>query len=118
MAAPRSGSTLLFETLAASPAIWTIGGEGHHIIEGVPELRSCIPGVTSNRLTEQHASDSVASCHYRRFLGELRNIDGKRLLDCGHAGLVRMLEETPKKCLAYSTDQPGFPGCILYLPVS
>ena len=68
MAAPRSGSTLLFETLATSPAVWTIGGEGHHIIEGMPELRPGAPGVTSNRLTEKHASDGVVSGLYQRFL--------------------------------------------------
>ena len=29
LSAPRAGSTLLWETLAASSQVWTIGGEGH-----------------------------------------------------------------------------------------
>ena len=32
---PRSGSTLLFETLSLSPDLWTVGGESHGVIEGV-----------------------------------------------------------------------------------
>jgi hypothetical protein len=116
MAAPRSGSTLLFEALAASPAIWTIGGEWHHIIKGIPELRPGTPGVTSNRLTEQHASDSVVSRLYQRFLGELRNTGGRRLLDCGHAGLVRMLEKTPKNALRIPLINRVFPDAYyIYL---
>ena len=35
LAAPRSGSTLLFETLAESPGVWTVGGESHSFIEGI-----------------------------------------------------------------------------------
>jgi hypothetical protein len=116
MAAPRSGSTLLFEALAASPAIWTIGGEWHHIIKGIPELRPGTPGVISNRLTEQHASDSVVSRLYQRFLGELRNTGGRRLLDCGHAGLVRMLEKTPKNALRIPLINRVFPDAYyIYL---
>ena len=38
LAAPRSGSTLLFETLAAAKDAWTIGGESHHVIEGLQSL--------------------------------------------------------------------------------
>ena len=33
VAAPRSGSTLLFETLLRSPTLWTIGGESHAIFQ-------------------------------------------------------------------------------------
>ncbi len=35
---PRSGSSLLFETLAAAPELHTIGGESHEVIEAVPAL--------------------------------------------------------------------------------
>src|SRR5262249_26964354 len=35
---PRSGSSLLFETLAKAPAVYTIGGESHAIFEGMPAL--------------------------------------------------------------------------------
>lgn len=109
MAAPRSGSTLLFETLAVSQAVWTIGGEGHHIIEGIPALRPGAPGVNSNRLTEQHASDSVVSVLYQRFLQSLRNAEGVRLLDVEDAGRVRMVEKTPKNALRIPLINSVFP---------
>ena len=32
------GPSVLFETLARSPTVWTIGGESHQVIEGVPGL--------------------------------------------------------------------------------
>jgi len=55
IAAPRSGSTLLFETLAVSHSICTLGGESHGAIEGAqPELRPGAPGVDSNRLERRH----------------------------------------------------------------
>ncbi len=56
IAAPRSGSTLLFETLAASARVTTVGGESHEMIEGLPELRPGAPGVNSNRLEARQAT--------------------------------------------------------------
>jgi len=47
VAAPRSGSTLLFETLAASDQLVTVGGEAHWLVESVDELRVGAPGVDS-----------------------------------------------------------------------
>ena len=47
VASPRSGSTLLFETLAAHGAMATLGGEAHWLFEGEPELR---PGICHYRL--------------------------------------------------------------------
>ncbi len=61
VAAPRSGSTLLFETLAVSPQLCTVGGEAHWLVEGIPALRPGAPGIDSNRLTAEHATESVAS---------------------------------------------------------
>ena len=47
---PRSGSTFLFETLAQSPDVFTIGDESHQLIEGVPTLAPESRGFESNRL--------------------------------------------------------------------
>src|SRR5207248_425512 len=47
VAAPRSGSTLLFETLAGSPDFFTVGGESHEVIEGIPALRPHSRGFSS-----------------------------------------------------------------------
>ncbi|MGH1559696.1 sulfotransferase [Caulobacter segnis] len=58
VAAPRSGSTLLFETLARSQALCTVGGEAIRLVEGLAELRPGAGGVESNRLTEADATDA------------------------------------------------------------
>ena len=52
VAAPRSGSTLLFETLAAHRSIATLGGEAHWLVEDMPELRPGASVTDSNRLTQ------------------------------------------------------------------
>lgn len=96
IAAPRSGSTLLFETLAASHDVATLGGEAPWLIEGIPALRPGAPGVESNRLTAAHASDAVAA----RIVTELmeRRVDaaGRRVAD---GATYRLLEKTPRNSL-------------------
>ena len=43
VAAPRSGSTLLFETLAVTPQLHTLGGEAHWLVELIPQLKPGAP---------------------------------------------------------------------------
>ena len=50
VAAPRSGSTLLYETLAVSPELHTVGGEAHWLIEQFPDWQPESGQVDSNRL--------------------------------------------------------------------
>jgi len=50
VAAPRSGSTLLYELLAKSDRFWTIDGESEGVIEGVPTLHPATRGFESHRL--------------------------------------------------------------------
>ncbi len=96
VAAPRSGSTLLFETLAASEQLVTVGGEAHWLVEGVAELRVGAPGVDSNRLSADAYSPALA--------GSLRSAIVDRLVDpAGRAVNAldgrRFLEKTPKNSL-------------------
>ena len=77
LAAPRSGSTLLFETLADARDVWTIGGESHQIIEGIKALNPNAALVDSNRLTEAHASRPVIQLVRRRFARHLRDREGR-----------------------------------------
>ena len=60
--APRSGTGLLFEALARSPTVWSIGGESHALIEGVPGLHPAARGFDSNRPdpNRRHAGDGRA----------------------------------------------------------
>jgi hypothetical protein len=96
VAAPRSGSTLLYETLAVTPQLHTLGGEAHRLIESHAELRPGAPGVDSNRLTadmldvelEERILDSIA----------------ERAVDAVGASVdptreSRFLEKTPKNAL-------------------
>lgn len=97
VAAPRSGSSLLFETLAVTPQFWTVAGESHWLVESMPELRPGAPGVDSNRLTAAQCSDAVAARIEEELLENLRDPEG-RALPAG-AGSVRVLEKTPKNAL-------------------
>jgi Sulfotransferase family/Aspartyl/Asparaginyl beta-hydroxylase len=94
--APRSGSTLLFETLAVSPSLCTLGGEAHWLVENIPELRPGAPGVDSNRLRAEHATESIALTIDRML--------AKRMLDSNQRPVapestLRWLEKTPKNAL-------------------
>jgi hypothetical protein len=96
IAAPRSGSTLLFETLAVSRQLFTLGDEGHELIEGLPELQPGAPDVDSNRLEARHASPSIAARIRARILERARSRSGA---PAPSTGPVRFLEKTPKNAL-------------------
>lgn len=92
---PRSGSTLLFETLARARGIFTIGGESQRVIEEIAALHPSAHGWDSNRLTAEDATREVVATLREHFAAELRNRDERRPA----AGAVRMLEKTPKNAL-------------------
>ncbi|HVY82043.1 MAG TPA: sulfotransferase [Steroidobacteraceae bacterium] len=96
IAAPRSGSTLLFETLAVSEQLHTLGGEGHELIEGLRELQPGAPGVDSNRLDAGHASVAVREDIIQQMLREARDAHGR---SPAPAASIRFLEKTPKNAL-------------------
>lgn len=95
VSSPRSGSTMLFEALAQAPGVFTIGGESHALIEGVPELSPARNGLDSNRLTADSATPAVSAALRDRFRAALRDRAGA----APGAGRVRMLEKTPKNSL-------------------
>lgn len=96
VSAPRSGSTLLFETLATSSQLCTVGGEAHWLVEGIEGLRPGAPGVDSNRLTAEHATDAIAEDIREEILSRLQDNAGQQLPEPGHR---RFLEKTPKNSL-------------------
>jgi hypothetical protein len=96
IAAPRSGSTLLFETLATSEQLYTLGGEGHELIEGLPDLQPGAPGVDSNRLDAGHVTPLVAERIVAHMLREARDAHSQPPAD---TATVRFLEKTPKNAL-------------------
>ena len=103
VAAPRSGSTLLFETLAATPQLHTVGGEAHWLVESIPELRPGAPGIDSNRLTAAQRTDGIARQIVQGILSRLQGQSSGRTDD------VRLLEKTPKNALRIPFFDAVFP---------
>jgi hypothetical protein len=108
---PRSGSTLLFETLAQAPDLYTVGGESHLLIEGIPALAPAAHGWASNRLTADDAKAAPVEQLAGIFYNELRDRDGRRA-----DGPVRMLEKTPKNALRVPFFDSAWPDAtFVYL---
>jgi hypothetical protein len=94
VSSPRSGSTLLFETMLKAPDLYTIGTESHGLIEGMRRFHPASLGWSSNRLTEADVVPIAAEELSRRFYLSLSDRDGAK-----PEGRVRMLEKTPKNSL-------------------
>lgn len=105
LSSPRSGSTLLFETMSQAPALYTIGGESHQMIEQVPGLAPRDRNFDSNVLTDADASEERVAALRRHFHAALRDRAGQR----PGAGRVRMLEKTPKNALRIRFLRRVFP---------
>lgn len=92
---PRAGSTLLFETLARAPQVFTIGHESHALLEGLAELHPAAHGFDSNRVDAAAGHPDLVAELRRRFQSELRDRDRQAPTQWP----VRMLEKTPKNAL-------------------
>jgi hypothetical protein len=111
---PRSGSTLLFETLAKARGAWTIGGESHALIETIRELHPASHDFESNRLTARDATPEIAAELIERFVAELRDRDGEPPPPDAHG--LQLVEKTPKNSLRIPFLAALFPDArFLYL---
>ena len=102
VSAPRAGSTLLFETLALFPEIWTIGGESHAIFEDIPELHPAAKNYSSNRLTAADADPRIATLLKKGFIRQLQNQKGDFYLHMPlhqRPSSLCFMEKTPKNAL-------------------
>lgn len=113
IAAPRSGSTLLFETLSASSQFWTLGDEAHWLVESIPELQPGASGVDSNRLTNAHCTAEISQRISDELLANVQDAGGNRLSQT--AGEVRVLEKTPKNALRIPFFLEMFPDARFVL---
>jgi hypothetical protein len=114
VAAPRSGSTLLFETLARARDLWTIGGESHEVFESIPRLTPANRSFDSNRLTAADADSPTAAILRANFLALLRDRDGRSLP--ARVESFRLLEKTPKNSLRLPFLNAIFPDArFIYL---
>ncbi len=107
VAAPRSGSTLLFETLATTPQLHTLGGEAHWLVESIEELRPGAPGIDSNRLVAAHTQGGVAQRILDGVLCNLRDSQGQAASVALEE--IRLLEKTPKNALRVPFFNAIFP---------
>jgi len=108
---PRSGSSLLFETLAQSPDLYTIGGESHGLIEGIPALDTVSRGYESNALGRDDATPLVAEQLRTRFRAAAFDRDRKP-----PGNTFRLLEKTPKNALRIPFLDRVFPDALfIYL---
>jgi len=97
VAAPRAGSTLLYEALAVNSSFCTLGGEAHWLVENIPSLRPGWPGVDSNRLTGSHATDAIAE-HVAESILRRAMSSTHESVKLSASGL-RLLEKTPKNAI-------------------
>ena len=106
LSTPRSGSTLLFETLAQAPDLYTTGHESHQTIESISPLHPAAHNYDSNRLVASDATPQVIAALKANFTQDLRDRDG-------HApaagATVRLLEKTPKNALRVPFMAAVFP---------
>jgi LPS sulfotransferase NodH len=109
IAAPRSGSTLLYETLAVHDALCTLGGEAHWLVESISELQLGSPGVASNRLDAGHANEAIRSEILQRIAEKLVDSRGQPITT---AARRRMLEKTPKNALRIPFFNRLFPDAF------
>ena len=112
LSSPRSGSTLLFETLLRAPSLYTVGGESHVQIEGIPALHPSARDFASNALDANAATTELITHLRERFDTALRDRDGQR----PPPGPIRFLEKTPKNALRIPFLRKVFPDAhFVYL---
>jgi hypothetical protein len=112
IAAPRSGSTLLYETLAASRQLANLGGEAPWLVEDIPALCPGAPGVDSNRLLAGQATTAVSVQIRAQVLARLRDAGGGAV---GPDATLRLIEKTPKNTLRVPFFDRIFPDAQFVL---
>lgn len=108
VAAPRSGSTLLYETLGYHEQLMHYDDESHNIIESIPSLS--IDANDSNHLNAEHATKSISQQLKAHFLTRL---DPKEI---SQKKQIKFLEKTPKNALRIDFLNAAFPNArFIYL---
>lgn len=111
VSSPRAGSSLLFQTMAQAPEIFTIGGESHILIETIPGLHPRERGWSSNCLEATDAIPPVVDELAGRLHAALRDRNGR-----APAGRAMMIEKTPKNSLRIPFLAAVFPDArFVYL---
>src|SRR6266851_3212259 len=112
IAAPRSGSTLLYDLLRHSSELWSLDGESEGIIEGVAALHPAARNFDSHRLTDLDADDEARRFVTAGLLAGLRDRSNAHYLgsaDHTQHLSVRVVEKTPENCLRVPFLAATFP---------
>lgn len=113
LSAPRSGSTLLFETLKCADHFWSIGSESHIIFNAFPELHASSKKFNSGVLNAKDANPEL--CHLMRAFFLLLLVDNKgqhylNLPENERPASITLLEKTPRNALNTPFLNILFPG--------
>jgi len=116
LAPPRSGSTLLFETLAASHHFCSIGDESHRVIESFYSLHPASKKYASNCLDETDDTLGLRETFLQKIMLLLKNNKGDSLHNGNPPTPMCFLEKTPKNCLRIPFIKKLFPNArFIYL---
>jgi len=118
VSAPRSGSTLLFETMTRAKSLWSIGDESHMIFEHIEKLNPSFGICASNRLVAADADSTTVDRIRYAFMTRLRDSEGRSYSDTrnGSDKKPRFLEKTPKNSLRIPFLEELFPDALyIYL---
>jgi uncharacterized protein (TIGR03032 family) len=107
VAPPRSGAWLFFETLAQAPGVFTLGGQGTAVFDGVASLQAERRGFDSNRLLAADVDAAVVRDLETLLFDRLRDRHGQPPAR-GARGL-RLVEMTPRNALRVPFLASAFP---------
>jgi len=105
VASPRSGASLLYETLMRAPRVFTAGSSMHQLLEGIAALNVRARDFESNRLDVTNATPEVITELRHRLREAAVDRDGAH----PGAGSFRLLDKTPKNSLRVPFLAEAFP---------
>lgn len=118
ISAPRAGSTLLYDLLSLARGAWTVDGESHGVIEGIPSLHPAGRSFDSHRLTAEDADEAVVRTLHAGFAAEARASLGRRftsLVEDRRPASIRLVEKTPENSLRVEFLAAAFPDARFVL---
>jgi Sulfotransferase family len=107
LGAPRSGTTMLFETLSKCANVWTIGGESLDVFDRWNQVED-----RGNRLDYSDADPDAFKRVIGGFLSVVRDRQGRLYLERDYPerpGSIRFLEKTPRNSLRIPFLRSMFP---------
>ncbi len=112
IAAPRSGSTLLFESLRKMPGLWSIGGESHEIFDTVLGHHVGNPQFESVRATARDVEPERTAALIRYFTRRSIDAHSARYVDLPteqRPKSIRFLDKLPKNSFRVPFLADSFP---------